>query len=124
MERRSLLDYLDNFAFLGEQCAYVERAGYRRLRWTYGAVAEFAFRFARELEARGVGKGDRVLIWGPNTAEWVGVFFGCVLRGAIVIPMDDAANAGFVSRVSQQVNSRLLVNSRVHPNLPGLVLEE
>ncbi len=124
--RHSLLDYFDNFKERGTECAYVERRGYRFSRWSYRDVARAALRFARELEARGIAKGDRVLIWGPNSAEWVAVFFGCALRGVIVVPMDDAANADFALRVHQQVGARLLVCSRAHvqSSAPTFVLED
>jgi long-chain acyl-CoA synthetase len=126
MERRSLLDYFDNFLRLGRESAYIQRRGYRSVRWTYRQVAETAFQFARELAKRGIGKGDRVLLWGPNSAEWVATFFGCVLRGAIVVPMDDAAAPDFALRVYQQVNAKLLVCSRQHsqPSIPALILED
>ena len=102
-------------------------SGYRTERWSYGQVAETAFRFARELEKRGIGKGERVLLWGPNSAEWVAVFFGCALRGAIVVPIDEAGAADFAQRVYQQVDGRLLVCSREHARclrFQSLVLED
>ena len=126
MERRSLLEYLDNILRLGRESAYIQRRGYRNVRWTYRQVAETAFQFARELTERGVGKGDCVLIWGPNSAEWVATFFGCLARGAIVVPMDDAAAPDFALRVYQQVNAKLLVCSRQHAlrSVPEIVLED
>jgi long-chain acyl-CoA synthetase len=126
MERRSLNEYLANFAARGRECAYVQRRGYRAERWSYGQVAETAFRFARELAALQIGKGDRVLVWAPNSAEWVAVFFGCAMRGAIVVPMDDVASPEFAVRVHQQVGAKLLVSSREHAqaDLAGMVLEE
>jgi long-chain acyl-CoA synthetase len=126
MERRSLLEYLDNFLQLGRESAYIQRRGYRSVRWTYRQVAETAFQFARELAKRGMGKGDRVLVWGPNSAEWVASFFGCVLRGVIVVPMDDAAAPDFALRVYQQVNAKLLVCSRQHAqrSVPEIILED
>lgn len=126
MERHSLADYLENFLRRGQECAYVQRRGYRSERWSYRQVAETAFQFARELEARGIGKGDRVLIWGPNCAEWVAAFLGCALRGAVVVPMDDVATTDFVLRVCQQVGAKLLVCSREHvlPSIPSLMLDE
>ena len=90
MERRSVVEYLENFLRRGEECAYVQHRGYRTVRWSYRQVAETAFQFARELEERAIGKGDRVLLWGPNSAEWVAAFFGCALCGVIVVPLDDA----------------------------------
>jgi long-chain acyl-CoA synthetase len=125
MERRSLLDHLDTFAKLGAGTAYIQRRGYRHVRWSYVAVAGLAHRFARDLETRGISRGDRVVIWGPNSAEWVAAFFGCALRGVVVVPMDDAANADFSARVAQQVDARLVVCSREHEsgNFPTLLLD-
>ena len=126
MERRSLVEYLDNFLQRGRECAYIQRRGYRSLHWTCQQVAETAFQFARELGKRGIGNGDRVLIWGPNSAEWVAAFFGCALRGTILVPMDDAAAPDFALRVHQQVSAKLLVCSREHARqaIPTLVLED
>ncbi len=93
------------------ELAYVYRRGFRTLRWTYRELAQLAFRFARELEARGIGKGDRVLLWGDNSAEWVSAFFGCMLRGAVAVPMDRIAAADFAQRVAADVDARLVVCS-------------
>src|SRR3984957_18455603 len=118
--RASVADYLADFQRLGNEPAYAERVGYRLVRSTYGAVAALSYRFARELSARGIHKGDRVVLWGPNSAAWVAAFFGCANRGVIAVPMDDAASADFAIRVFQQVQARLLVCSRDHaqPRLP------
>ncbi len=126
MERRSVVEYLEDFLRRGRECAYVQRRGYRTERWSYRQVAEAAFRFARELEKRGIGKGERVLVWGPNSAEWVAVFFGCALRGAIVVPLDEAGTAEFTQRVYQQVDGKLLVCWREHalPVIPVVPLED
>jgi len=126
MERRSLAESLDHWLRWGQEIAYVQRRGYRTARWSYRQVAETAFRFARELEAQGIGKGERVLIWGPNSTEWIAAFFGCALRGVVVVPMDDAATSDFALRVHQQVGAKLLVCSREHliHSIPTLVLED
>ena len=79
VEHRSVVEYLETFVQRERECAYVQRQGYRNVRWSYRQVAETAFQFARELERRGIGKGERVLLWGPNSAEWVAAFFGCAL---------------------------------------------
>ena len=107
--RTSVADYLADFQRLGNEQAYAERVGYRLVRWTYSSVAALAFRFARELTASGIHKGDRVVLWGPNSAAWVAAFLGCANRGVIAVPMDDAASPDFAIRVFQQVQARLLV---------------
>ena len=128
MARRSLVEYLDEFQKRGNEPAYVQPSGYRTVRWSYRQVAETAFRFARELEARAIEKGDRVVIWGPNSAEWVSAFFGCALFGAIVVPMDDAATSDFVLRVCGQVSAKFILCSRPHAAIasafPIVILED
>jgi len=119
MARSSILEYLDNFRLHAGEAAYVFRRGYRVQRWTYGEVLQNAYRFARELDTRGIGKGDKVLIWGENCAEWIVAFFGCLLRGAIVVPIDKIAAPDFAARVAQQVDAKLCVGS-VHNTLPGV----
>src|SRR6266567_4897105 len=124
--RASLGEYLVDFERLGHEQAYAERSGYRMARWTYRDVAQLALRFSRELIARGIRKGDRVVLWGPNSAARVAAFFGCAHRGVIAVPMDHAAATDFALRVFRQVDARLLVCSRGHaqPGLPVLLLEE
>lgn len=129
MERHSVGEYLGSFLRRGGECAYVQHRGYRTVRWSYRQVAETAFQFARELQQRSIGKGDRVLLWGPNSSEWVVVFFGCAIRGAIVVPIDDAGAADFIQRVQPQVEGKLLLCSREHSQssaiaTPVLILED
>ena len=95
--RTSVADYLPEFHRLGHRQAFAERRGYRTIRWSYRKLAETACRFARELDARGVRKGDRVMLWGANSAAWVAAFLGCADRGAVAVPIDDAAAAVFCS---------------------------
>jgi long-chain acyl-CoA synthetase len=114
VQRRSIGEYLENFLALGPECAYAQRRGYRTVRWSYRDVADTAFQFARELQARGIIKGDRILIWGPNSAEWVSVFYACAVTGVVAVPVDDVSTPDFAKKVFQSVNARLLVCSRGH----------
>ncbi len=110
---RTLADYPQLHLARRSEIAYVHRRGFRTLRWTYGQLAELSFRFARELEVRGIGKGDRVMLWGDNCAEWVGAFFGCMLRGAVAVPMDRIAASDFAQRVMSDVDAKLIVCASV-----------
>jgi long-chain acyl-CoA synthetase len=110
--RQSLVGIIDGMERWGAQCAYVHRRGYRTERWSYGEVLRTARRLARELERRGVAQGDRIVLWGDNSAEWAAAFFGCVLRGAVVVPMDRGAGNEFALKVAEQVDARLMIVSR------------
>src|SRR6266545_1936116 len=93
--------YLVTFEDLGRETAFAERQGYRAARHSYRDVARMAYGFAAELAARRIRKGDRVVLWGPNSAAWVAAFFGCAYGGVIVVPMDEAASPNFALRVFQ-----------------------
>jgi long-chain acyl-CoA synthetase len=128
MERRSLISVVESLGAWGEDPAYAHRRGYRTERWSYGEVLRTARQFARELDTRGIGKGDRIVLWGDNSAEWAAAFFGCVLRGAVAVPMDRVATNDFAMRVADQVNAKLIVAARQVAGFCGkrdvLVMEE
>lgn len=85
--------------------------GNRRFSTSWRKLAELSARFAAELGRREVQSGDRVLIWGVNSAEWVAAFFGCVLRGVIAVPLDAAGSPEFARRIASEVQAKLAVGS-------------
>src|SRR6266700_2259756 len=128
MPRENLLSLFGEFQRYGDDVAIVQRRGYRRESWTYNKLASKAVSCALELKERGVRTGERVLLWGPNSAEWMGAFWGCLLRGAVAVPMDDGATPEFASRVARDASVRFIFASRekrnLDPAIPTLVLEE
>jgi long-chain acyl-CoA synthetase len=112
MPRQSLIDYLQEYPKHGRSTAFVRRSGYRTSRSSYRDVAGLAAQCAREFERVGIAPGDRILLWGRNSAEWVAAFFGCILRGAVAVPMDQGATAEFAGRVARQVDARLVLADR------------
>jgi long-chain acyl-CoA synthetase len=106
--------FLKNYRSHRDGRAFRQRRGYRTESFTYGEILGLAYGFASQLESRGIAKGDRVMLWGENSAQWVAAFFGCVLRGVIVVPMDDTSAPDFAMRVFQQVDAKLLVGSSRH----------
>ncbi|WP_334160925.1 class I adenylate-forming enzyme family protein [Phenylobacterium sp.] len=57
-------------------------------RVTYEAFARATIRLARQLQADGVRKGDRVAVIMRNLPEWPVAFFAGILAGAIVTPLN------------------------------------
>ncbi|MBP1624870.1 MAG: AMP-dependent synthetase and ligase, partial [Acidobacteria bacterium] len=117
MKERTLVQIVESFHLRGPDTAYVCRRGYRVQRWSFRRIAETAYRLARELQERGIGPGDRVILWGEDCAEWVVSFFACVLRGAVVVPLDRSCTLEFAQRVCRQVNPRLCLQSQVQPQI-------
>ncbi|MGA9668485.1 MAG: AMP-binding protein [Terracidiphilus sp.] len=111
--RDHLATLLDDFHRYGREVAVVRYQGNRRRVTTYGEIARLAGRFAALLAQRGIGPGDRVLIWAENSAEWIAAFHGCMLRGVLAVPLDAHGTAEFAARVAADVNPKLAVGDAV-----------
>jgi long-chain acyl-CoA synthetase len=107
--RDHLATLLDDFRRYGRQIAVVRQQGNRRRVTTYGEIARLAGRFAALLAQREIGPGDRVLLWGENSAEWIAAFHGCILRGALAVPLDAYGSADFAQRVAADARPKLAV---------------
>jgi long-chain acyl-CoA synthetase len=127
MRRQSLIEFVSDYAALGTETAVRWRRGFRTQSWTYGQLGAQANRVARELDVRGITKGDSVLLWGENSPEWIVAFLGCLLRGAVIVPIDHGATGEFVTRVAQESNAKLLFRSRslseIGMPIPSIVLD-
>jgi long-chain acyl-CoA synthetase len=119
MTRETLLDFFDE-RLRSETEFFVHDDGYRVRHYSYDQVRRAAVEFAVRLTAAGLGAGDKVLIWGENRPEWIVAFWGCLLRGVVVVPLDYRTSADFLRKVSQMVQARvLLVGDEVDPTPLG-----
>src|SRR5216683_3077086 len=119
MPRKNLLSLFADFARFAGDAAVVEKRGYRREKLTYGELQGRVLFWTYYLAGRGISPGDRVLLWGPNSAGWIACFWGILLRGAIVVPMDSAASPDFVQRVIRDAGVKLILRERQQAELPG-----
>jgi long-chain acyl-CoA synthetase len=127
--RDHLATLLDDFRSYGREIAVVRYRGNRRRVTTYGEIARLAGRFAAFLVKRGIGPGDRVLLWAENSAEWIAAFHGCLLRGVLAVPLDANGTADFAARVAADVTPKLAVGDmllvrQLPATIPRLALED
>ncbi|MBW8869961.1 MAG: acyl--CoA ligase, partial [Acidobacteriales bacterium] len=111
--REHLATLLDDFRKHESDIAIVRYQGVRRRETTYRELAHLAGRFGALLQDRGIGSGDRVLLWAENSAEWIASFYGCMLRGAMAVPLDAFGSAEFANRVAADVKPKLAVGDAV-----------
>ncbi len=84
---------------------------FRSIIWNYSQFYNFASGIAKLLEERKLKKGDRVLLWAPNSPYWLGAFFGCLLKGVIVVPLHLQNLPKFVLEVAKKTGAKLLLKS-------------
>lgn len=120
MTRTTLLDFFDDrVRSTSEFCVYDN--GYRTRAYTYDAVRNAAGVFARRLGAQGVEPAQKVVIWSENRPEWVVAFWGCVLAGAVVVPVDYRASQTLLARIVRIVGARVVLTGDEvsRPDIPG-----
>lgn len=125
--RRSLAALIAEFERHGRSPAWVYYRGYRRQNWSYAQTLALAYQVATELTQRGIGRGERVLLWGEDSPHWAAVFWACALRGVVAVPVDRGATAAFVEEILRRTEARLLFTSSQahHPlSVPAIAFEQ
>lgn len=78
------------FAAIERICEkYPDRPGliYLGKTWTYAELKELIDRFAKALYTLGVSHGDRVMLYIPNSPQFLAGFFGAMKIGATPVPV-------------------------------------
>jgi long-chain acyl-CoA synthetase len=120
----TLLALLERSAYLfAQRPALLFKPGFRYQTWTYERLLDEARRVAALLQSRGLQKGERAIIWGPNCPQWVAAYFGCAFAGVIAVPLDMRSANDFVERVVLQTQPRLAFVSRLTPAAENFKIE-
>ena len=82
---------------------------YRGTRLTWAELDDAARRTARALSELGVGRGDRVALWLPNTPAYLALWLGCARLGAITVAVNTRFRASEVADVVQRTGAKALV---------------
>lgn len=86
-------------------------------RLSYADALRRAERTGAALSALGVRRGDAVAVMLPNRLEFLDVWFGCALVGAVLVPVNTALKGDGLRYVLEHSESRLIVT------VPGLTDE-
>ena len=108
MTRETLLDFFDErLQSTAEFLIHVDE--YRVRRYSYEVVRQRAAEFSGRLASAGVNAGDKVVFWAENRPEWLMAFWGCLLRGAVVVPVDYRASGNFLQKIGRTVNAKVVL---------------
>ena len=119
MNRATLVDFFEDLARReGDFLVYDD--GFRSRTLTYREAARAARVFAARLHDLGLQKGDKVVFFSENRPEWVVAFWGCVLRGIVVVPIDYRAATDFLVRVAAIVAAKLVLVGQDVPPVPAM----
>src|SRR4051794_23245029 len=82
--------------------------------WTYRELIERAARIGGAWRARGLVRGDRVLLSLENCSEFFELLFGCWVAGLCAVPANARLHPREVEYIAHNSGARLLVRT------PGL----
>ena len=121
MARDTLLDF---FADLSRARGpfLVHDDGFRERRFSYEDVGSAARAFAARLHDAGLRKGDAVVFFSENRPEWIATFWGCLLRGIVVVPIDYRSAPDFLLRVARIVKAKVVLTGQDVPPLDASAL--
>src|SRR6266850_3854182 len=108
---QTLTELLEEISRLGDREAIRWSNGLRTwvatYRDLYGAIGAFVADFDR----RGIGKGERILIWAENRLEWVAAFWACVARGVQAVPVDFRFSPELLERIKTESKPALVIDN-------------
>ena len=92
--------------------------GFRVRRHSYEEVTRAARGFAARLSAAGMTKGDKVALWGENRPEWIVAYWGAIISGLIVVPIDYRSSHEFADTICSIVDARIMLKGDYVPQVP------
>jgi long-chain acyl-CoA synthetase len=107
----SLLDILDDaIVRYGDQNLLGMRTERElELRWSAGELARRSRHAAWRLRQLGLDPGDRLLTWSPPTPELPALYFGAMLAGVVLVPLDLRMTPAVVTRIADRAATQWLV---------------
>src|SRR5215831_1404508 len=106
----TLVEVVQEIERLGSAEAVRWSNGLRTWIWTYSDLHKRIAGFAELLKQRDMCKGERLIIWSENRPEWVALFWGAVLRGIELVPVDYRFSVDLVQRIIEESKAKLLIH--------------
>jgi len=107
----TLIDLFKLFEKRGNHEVFVYRTGIRRFTFTYSWLYSSSLKMSSYLLKKGIKSGDRVAIWAPNDPFWAVSYFGIILSGAIVVPIDFASGRKRAETIIKLSGTKFIIQS-------------
>jgi long-chain acyl-CoA synthetase len=108
MPRETLLDFFHDFAGLDDEFLIYDD-GFNARHYSYREIAGRARAFATRLREQGIGRDEKIVLYGENRPEWIIALWGCLLDGVIAVPIDYRSSPEFVERIKAIVSARAVL---------------
>jgi long-chain acyl-CoA synthetase len=98
----------------GQHPAVISFGEERMATWDSTTLADKTLSLARGLRVAGINAGDRVALWAPNSPVWIIAALAVLRAGAVVVPIDDLADAEHLDAALVSSGARLVFTTARH----------
>ena len=112
MKISGLHEYIDLMKKWENRNFIVGYKGYRTNPMTFGTVRSSILRLSGILLKANVHKGERVILLGEQSPEWVISFFAILHRGAVVVPLDHNTSSGLLKDIYKRTSPVLIISEK------------
>lgn len=93
----------------GSRPALIQKIGFRTTTLSYAQLYHYACAMAAFMQQQGVRKGDRVVIVAPNSPWWVVSYWGTMLAGAVIVPLNIQVTHDLADRILSQTECKFFI---------------
>lgn len=112
----------------GEITALSIRRMFRIEKYSYSDLYSLSLKVGTYLIKNGVKRGDRIITWGFNMPEYNILFWGTLIYGAVLVPVNISASEETTLKYIRATNAKLLVRSMFvsvkNPGIKTVIMEE
>lgn len=110
--------------------ALTMRMGYRNVSLNYKQVYDLSCKIALFLQQQGIRKGDKVIIFAPNSPYWVCTFWGILMNGSVAVPINVQSTSQMIDKIVTQTEAKLIFrgkylkyNSKYNLDIPSFIVD-
>jgi long-chain acyl-CoA synthetase len=112
MNTSGLHEYIDLMKNWEKRVFLVGNKGYRTNPMTFGVIRSSILALSSVLLEKNVQKGDRVILCGEQSPEWVIAFFAILYRGAVVVPLDKNTSTELITVIYKKTSPVIVISDK------------
>lgn len=84
-----------------------------KIQWTYSDIYHKAINLAKRMSNCGIERGDRVLIYLDNSAEYIAAFFSISLINAIIVPINKNTTVDNFKYIVEDTAPKAIISNNI-----------
>tara|TARA_Y100000310_G_C20691737_1_gene822731 strand:- start:2008 stop:4359 length:2352 start_codon:yes stop_codon:yes gene_type:complete len=113
MEKENIQSVIENYLSNNKDKKVIsQRKGYRTFSITGRELIGKIGKTMAFLQEKGAKKGDKIIIVGMNSIEWVVVYFSCIFSGITVVPLDVNVDKKLFKKIQNEVGAKAVFGDK------------